>query len=135
LGLTLSPSSYASIGAALFLAILCALAISTILGALAESIKDVQSLIMPLMIVIMMPYILSMITDINSLSLLPKYLMYAIPFTHAFTTMPNLYSGNYQQITFGILYELFFFIVIVSIAGRIFSSDKILTLKLKLRKR
>jgi ABC-2 type transport system permease protein len=135
LGLTLSPSNYAILGIVLFFTILCALSISTILGALAENAKGVQSLLMPLMILVMMPYLLSMFTDIGTLSPIPRYLMYAIPFTHAFTAMPNIYAGNYQAIFYGILYEAAFFAFFVYIAGRIFSSDKILTLKLRVRKR
>ncbi len=131
LGLTYSTTGYIILGVALFIAILCALAMAMILGVLAEDFRSAQSMIMPLIFLVMIPYFISIFADINSLSLPVKIFILAIPFSHPFLTTQNLYLQNYTFILGGILYMLIVFGVLVVFAARIFSTDKILTMKLK----
>jgi ABC-2 type transport system permease protein len=42
-----------------------------------------------------------------------------------------MFLGNYKDVVFGMLYMAAFFTVLVVLAGRIFSSDKVLTMKLR----
>jgi ABC-2 type transport system permease protein len=135
LGLTFSFSGYLLLGGTLFLAILCALAIATILGAFAEDAKSANGLISPLMVLIMIPYFLTMFLDINTLSPAVKTLVYAIPFSYPFMAAPNIFLHNYSIIFYGMAYQAIMFIVFVYIASRIFSTDKIITLKLSFGKK
>lgn len=135
LGLALTANSYIILGISLFFAILCALALATILGVLAEDYRSAQSLIMPLIFLVMIPYFLSFFSDPNTLSLPAKILLWAIPFSHPFLTTQNLLLENYQAVLYGILYMILFFIVLIVIAARIFSTDKVLTMKLKFRRK
>jgi ABC-2 type transport system permease protein len=135
LGLNLSPESYVMLGIVLFLGILVALAIALVLGAFADNIKSVQSLIMPLMVLLLIPYMTTLITDVQTLPTSFKVFLYAIPFTYTFQAMPNLYVHNYTLVLLGAAYELFCFIVFIVIAAKLFSSDQILTLKLPWMKR
>jgi len=135
LGLAMTTKGYIILGISLFFAILCALAMATILGVLAEDYRSAQSLILPLIFLVMIPYFLSFFSDINSLSLPARILVLAIPFSHPFLTTQNLLLGNYQAIFGGILYMLVFFIVLIIFAARIFSTDKVLTMKLKFRRK
>ncbi|TDB38182.1 MAG: ABC transporter permease [Actinobacteria bacterium] len=130
LGLTLGVGDYALLGLSMFGAILVALAFALILGAFAENVKAVQSLLAPLMVLLMVPYFLSLFIDINSLAPLARTLVLAIPFSHAFLAAPNLFLGNTGAVVGGSLYELAWFAVLVVVAGRIFSSDRLLTMKL-----
>ncbi len=133
LGLTYSTTGYVILGLALFIAILCALALAMILGVLAEDFRSAQTMIMPLIFLVMIPYFISLFADMNTLSLPAKILIMAIPFSHPFLTTQNLYLQNYGAIWAGILYMLVVFAVLVVLAARIFSTDKILTMKLKLK--
>lgn len=135
LGLSLNTNSYFILGISLFLAILCALALATILGVLAEDYRSAQSLIMPLIFLVLIPYFLSFFSDINSLSLPVKVFVLAIPFSHPFLTTQNILLENYQAVFYGILYMVLVFIVLVILAARIFSTDKVLTMKLKFRRK
>lgn len=135
LGLVLDVKGYVLLGLSLFLSILIALAISIILGAFAEDVKKVQGLIAPIIFLPMIPYIVSMIVDINSVSPALRYFIYAIPFSHPFLASPNLFLHRYDIVLYGILYQAVVFTVFVIIAGRIFSSDKILTMKLNFNRR
>jgi ABC-2 type transport system permease protein len=135
LGLTFSTTGYLVLGLALFLAILAALALSMILGVLAEDLRSAQTMIMPIMIMVMIPYFFSLFTDLNSVSLPIKLLVLAIPFSHPFLVPQNLYLGNWGMIAGGLGYLFVVFAVLTFFAARIFSTDKILTMKLRLGKK
>ena len=135
LGLYFDTSGYLILGAALFLAILVALALAMILGVLAEDFRSAQNMIMPLMFMVMIPYFLSLFADINTVSLPVKIFILAIPFSHPFLVSQNLYLGNYGMIFGGLAYMLVVFSVLVVFAARVFSTDRILTMKLRFGKK
>jgi ABC-2 type transport system permease protein len=135
LGLALDAKALVVLGVSLFFAILCALALATILGVLAEDFRSAQSLIMPMIFLIMIPYFISMFTDLKSLPLPVKIFLLAIPFSHPFLATQNIFLENYGAVFFGILYMALFFTVMVVIAARIFSTDRVLTMKLRWRKK
>ena len=135
LGLTFNTTGYVILGLSLFLAILVALALAMILGVLAEDFRSAQNMIMPLMFMVMIPYFLSLFADINTVALPIKIFILAIPFSHPFLVSQNLYLGNYGMIAAGLVYMLIVFVVLVIFAARVFSTDKILTMKLSLGKK
>jgi len=135
LGLYFSTSGYVILGLAIFLAILVALALAMILGVLAEDFRSAQNMIMPLTFMVMIPYFISLFADINTIALPVKILILAIPFSHPFLVSQNLYLGNYGMIAAGLAYMLVVFVVLVVFAARVFSTDKILTMKLRFGKK
>jgi ABC-2 type transport system permease protein len=135
LGLTFDSTGYIVLGLALFLAILVALALAMILGVLAEDFRSAQNMIMPLMFMVMIPYFVSMFADLNTMSLPLKVFILLIPFTHPFLVSQNLYLGNYTMIAAGLGYMLLVFVALTVFAARVFSSDKILTMKLRFGKK
>lgn len=135
LGVTLNTGDLIIIGLQLFLSILIALSVSIILGSLTNDIKSVQNVITPLMITLLFPYMLSMFVDINTLPILPKLLLYLIPFTHTFTTPSNLYLDNYVIAFSGLAYQIVFLAVSISLATALFNSDKIFTLNISFGKK
>lgn len=135
LGLTFSTGGYAILGLSIFLAILVALAAAMILGVLAEDLRSAQSMMMPLMFMVMIPYFISLFADLKTMSLPLKVFVLAIPFTHPFLVSQNLYLGNYGMIAAGLGYMLLVFAVLVVYAAKIFSTDKILTMKLRFGKK
>jgi ABC-2 type transport system permease protein len=135
LGLYFNTSGYVVLGLSLFLAILVALAMAMILGVLAEDFRSAQNMIMPLMFMVMIPYFISLFADINSVSLPIKIFILIIPFSHPFLVSQNLYLGNYGMIAGGLAYMLVVFVILVVFAARVFSTDKILTMKLRFGKK
>ncbi|MFA5927565.1 MAG: ABC transporter permease [Patescibacteria group bacterium] len=135
LGLRLGANDYILLGLSLFGSILVALAIALILGAFTEDVKSVQGAITPLMVLMVIPYILVLFLDFNSLSPSLRWLVYAIPFSHPFLAAPNLFLGNVLPVIYGIVYEFVVFFLFLSIAAKIFSTDKIMTLKLSFGKK
>ena len=135
LGLYFDTTGYVILGLSLFLAILVALALAMILGVLAEDFRSAQNMIMPLMFMVMIPYFVSMFADLNTMSLPLKVFLLLIPFTHPFLVSQNLYLGNYTMIAAGLGYMLLVFVALTVFAARVFSSDKILTMKLRFGKK
>jgi ABC-2 type transport system permease protein len=131
LGLVLDARGYFLLGVSLFFAILCALAMATILGVLAEDFRSAQSLIMPVIFLVMIPYFLSFFSDIRTLSTPVRLLVLAIPFSHPFLASQNILLEEYAAVYYGILYMAVFFAVLVFLAARIFSTDRVLTMKLR----
>lgn len=135
LGLVFTPEGYFFLGVSLFFAILCGLALAVILGVLAKDLKSAQSLVMPITLLVLIPYFLTMFSDFNSLSFPLKILIWAIPFSHPFLATQNILLANYPPVLYGILYMFTVFAILVLLAARIFSSDRVLTMKLQLRRK
>lgn len=130
LGLSLSMVDYLLIGVQLFLTIMICLSVSLILGAMANDTKSSQSVMMPIMMLAMVPYLISMMSDINSLPMIFKVIVYAIPFTHTFSAMPNLMFGNNLIFFGGLIYQVIVFLACMFFALKLFKSDKIFTISL-----
>lgn len=135
LGLNMGGVEYLLLGIQLFLTILIALAISMILGALAKDVKSAQTLTMPLMMFAMIPYFITMFTDVNSLPTIGKVLVYLIPFTHTFTASSNILFDNMPLFFIGMVYQIIVLAIVLFLAVRIFSTDKIFTMTLELKKK
>lgn len=128
LGLTLTPVSYILFAVQLFLTLAIGLAISLILGAMATDIKSVQTLTMPIMIAVMIPFFITMFADINEMSSVIKLVAYAIPFTHTYTALTNLMNGEMVLFWGGLAYQLVFFVVCMFLAVKVFTTDKLFTM-------
>lgn len=132
LGLNLVLSDYLLIGLQLFCTIMICLSVSIILGALIDDAKNVQNMLMPIMMCAMVPYMISILADINELPMVLRILVYAIPFTHTFTAVPNLMFGNNMLFIIGLIYQIIVFIVCIFFSLRLFMSDKLLTVSLNM---
>ncbi len=132
LGLNLVFSDYLLIGLQLFCTIMICLSVSIILGALIDDAKNVQNMLMPIMMCAMVPYMISILADINDLPMVLRILVYAIPFTHTFTAVPNLMFGNNMLFIIGLIYQIIVFIVCICFSLRLFMSDKLLTVSLNM---
>lgn len=134
LGLTFNTTSYILLGICLFFAILCALSLSMILAVFAEDVQSAQTLLTPIMVLLLIPYFLSLFLDLNSLPLIAKILIFLIPFSHPFLASQYLIFGNTLPIIYGIIYMAIFFLICLFIATKIFSSDRILTKGIKIKR-
>ncbi|MBO5163763.1 MAG: ABC transporter permease [Ruminococcus sp.] len=130
LGLTLGGVDYVLVGLQLFLTIMICLSVSLMLGALVNDTKQAQTMVMPLMFAAMIPYMISMFADINSLPIVIRLIVYAIPFTHTFSAIPNLMFGHMGIFFAGLVYQIIAFAFCMFFALRLFKSDKILTVSL-----
>ena len=130
LGLSLSAGQYVLVGVQMVLSILIALSIAMILGVLAKDAKSAQTLLMPITISTMIPYFLSMVSDISSLPIALRAVVYAIPFSHTFMATENAMFQNTAVYIGGLIYQAVFLAVCIKIALSIFMSDKIFTMSI-----
>jgi len=135
LGLVMTPVSYLLLGASLFLAILCALSLSMILGLFTQDVRSAQTMGMAIVLLAVFPFFVLMIKDLESLPLALKLILYLIPFSHPTIATKALIFGNYLPVIGGMAYMGLFAAVAMYICVRIFSTDKILTARFSFRKR
>lgn len=128
LGLSLSPADYVLFALQLFLTLAIGLAVSLILGAMATDVKSVQTLTMPIMIAVMIPFFVSMFADFSDMSGVFKIILYAIPFTHTYTALTNLMNGDIIVFWAGLAYQAVFFAVCMFLAVKMFTTDKLFTM-------
>lgn len=129
LGLKMTTGGYLLLGVQMLLSLLITLAISLILGALAKDAKSSQSLMLPIMAMAIIPYMLSMFIDFESLGAL-KWVLYAIPYTHTFMAQSNIILHNTAMYTGGLIYQIVLLIICMTAAVKLFMSDKIFTISL-----
>jgi ABC-2 type transport system permease protein len=133
LGLAPSLLGYLLLGISLFVTLLSALALAVIMSAFSEDVRGAQSLVGNLTPIIIIPALVLMYLDVNSLPLALKILIYALPYSHPIIATRAVTMGDYWTVVFGIVYVTVFTLVIMYAASRLFATEKILTAKLKFR--
>lgn len=135
LGLAPTIASYTVMGISIFMALLSALALAISLSIFAEDVRGAQALVGPLSVLFIVPMIFTMFTDVNTLPFPLSIILLAIPFTHSMLAVSVSYTGNYIGAIGGIAYMAIFTVVVLYIASRLFGTEKILTARLKLKRK
>jgi len=135
LGLVPSPLGYALLGISLFVTLLSALALAVIISAFSEDVRGAQALVGYLYPIVFVPAMVLIYLDVNTLPPALKAVLYAIPYSHPIIASKAIVLGDYTTVAFGIIYVAAFTIVIMYIASRLFATEKILTAKLKFKRR
>lgn len=125
LGLELGAGDYVLIGLSVFAALLAGLCMATILGTFASSYRQAQSLTFPIIGMAMLPMMLTMFMDFETMSPVLKIVTFAIPFSHPMMSMQALMLDNYFLVISGIAYSIVFTGVMVAITVRIFTTDRV----------
>jgi ABC-2 type transport system permease protein len=126
-GLVLDATDYVLVGVSLFLAVLGALTLCMLLGAMARDYKSAQSLTLPVSLLAMVPLFILMMKDFATLPTAIQGALFLIPFTHPMMAMNNLMFDDYTLVLAGIGYELVFVIVTIAIAVWIFKKDMLVS--------
>ena len=135
LNFSLNAGDLFLIGLQMFMTILIALSVSIILGALAKDAKSTQTLVMPIMIAIMLPFMMTILGGSSSESSMIGIIMSIIPFTHTFRALDNIAFGNMTAYWLGFLYQAACLVICLILAVKIFTTDKIFTVSLNFRGR
>ncbi len=135
IGLAPELFGYAILGASLFVSLLSALALAVVVSVFAEDVRGAQSLLAFAYLPLFIPMLVLMFTDINALPLTMRIVLLAIPFTHPMLAARAMITGDYFTAIWGIGYVTIFTLVILYVAARIFATEKILTMQLRLRRR
>jgi len=125
--LTLTTSDFLLIGISLFITLIAALALCMLLGTMAKNYKSAQTLTFPVTMLAMIPMFVTMFADFDTLPLVLKGLLFAIPFSHPMMASRALIFNDYLLVIGGIIYVLIFAIVTISIVVWVFKTDRLLT--------
>jgi len=132
-GLTLGMKDYFLVGVSVFITLLAALSLCMILGTFAENYKSAQTLNLPIVLLAIVPMFLTIMKDFDTLPLLLKIIVFAIPFSHPMMAMRSLMFDNYLLVLSGIVYVVIFSAAMMWIIVKIFSTERVLTAKLSLK--
>jgi ABC-2 type transport system permease protein len=130
LGLSITPGQAALVVLEIFIAISIGLCMALILGALATDAQSLSTLMLPVMLLIMIPFFVSIFMDINTLGTAGKIFLYIIPFTHAYAALGNLMFGHTLVFWAGLAYQIVFLGILMFAAVKIFTSDLLFTMRL-----
>lgn len=126
-GLTLSGPDFILVGISLFITLICALALCMLLGTFAKNFKSAQTLVFPVTMLAMIPMFITMFFDFDTLPMIFRVLVFAIPFAHPMIATRALIFDNYVLVISGIVYVLIFAIVTITIVVWVFKTDRLLT--------
>ena len=126
-GLTLSTQDFVLVGISLFIALISALALCMLLGTFAKNYKSAQTLVFPVIMFAMIPMFITMFADFDTLPLVLKGLLFAIPFSHPMMATRALIFNDYLLVIGGIIYVTIFALVTIFIVVWVFKTDRLLT--------
>lgn len=126
-GLSLGAGDYLLVGVSLFLALMSGLSLSMLLGTFAESFKSAQTLIFPVIALAMIPMFFTMFMDFDTMPMVLKAFIFAIPFSHPMMAFHALMFNEYWLVLAGIGYMVLFDIVVIYAVVRVFNTDRLLT--------
>ena len=134
LGLTITPLGFMLLGISLFLAITSSLAMAITVASFTEDVRSAQTVVGYLYIPVFIPSFILMFIDIKSLPIHLQFILYAIPFTHPILATKAAILEDYMTIILGIIYVLALTIAILYITAKLFTTEKILTMRISFKK-
>lgn len=126
-GLTMGPLDWVILMVVLFLSIFSALGICMILGAFTKNYKMAQTMTLPISGLALIPMFIFMFASWETLPMVGKAFIFAIPFSHPMMAMDNLMFGNITLVLAGIGYLLVFDIITILITVKTYNSDILIT--------
>ncbi|AFK22994.1 putative Na+ efflux ABC transporter membrane protein NatB [Pyrococcus sp. ST04] len=134
LGLRVTPYGMFLFAVIIFLAITFAISISMLLGVFAEDTKSASTLVTAVLMPMLFPTFIFMVTDVQTLPPLVRYILYAIPFSHPVLASRAMILGEYSM-----MYRSIGYLVVVSgitlyLTAKFFRTEKILTAKIRFKR-
>lgn len=138
-GLTLEisfdPISIVLTGLIFFLALLFSAALGLTVSVIAQDTKSAESLATAVVMPTMLVAFIIMFMDISSLPFYMQAMIYAFPYTYLMEGLKYVYIGKYTFFLLGIIDNLLAALLMLSLISRIFTSERILTMKIRFGRR
>lgn len=134
LGLVPSSLALLLVGLTVFVTIVSALALAICIAVFAGDVRGAQSLIGPLNMIIVVPAMVLMFADIDILPIAAQIVLYAIPYTHSILATKAALIGDYLTVAWSLLYISLFTVVVLYVAAKIFTTERVITAKISLRR-
>lgn len=135
LGLTITPKGAILFALVMFLTIAFALGFAMFLAIFAEDVQSANTVVSAGIMPLAFPVFVLMFTDIETLPAVFKYLLMALPFSHPILAFRAMLMGQYSSIYPSIIYLTILATTMLYITARFFSTEKVLTAKLRFGRR
>ncbi|MCX8189058.1 MAG: ABC transporter permease [Nitrososphaeria archaeon] len=135
LGISITPVGYILMGVVFFLSIVAALAIAVSFSVFSEDVRSAQASMGYLIIIVIIPTLILMFVDLNTLPLTIQIPIYLIPFTHTMVASKSIMMGEYSMVLINIIYLALFTIIILYVAAKLFTTEKIFTAKISFKRK
>lgn len=135
IGLSISPVGLGLLAISIFMAVLAALSLAMILAVFTQDVRSAQSLVSFTIMPLVFPALILMFADINTLPTILKIILLALPFSHPTIAARAVIMNSYGIVLGGIAYQAIFTLVVLYIAARMFSTERVVTAKLSFRKK
>lgn len=128
---TLTGVDYALFGLSLFFALVAGLSLFVVIASFAKDYRGSQAFGFPLSMLGVVPMLITIFKDFHTLPFALKLFVFVIPFSHPMIAIKELMLNNPGFVMSGILYSIFFSLVFMILATRIYNSERILVGKVK----
>lgn len=130
-GIGLQPLGIVLLGITIFVTLVSGLALAISLAVFTDNVRSAQSLTGILIVPVVIPSIILMFTDLELLPTAVQWVLLAIPYTHSIIASKAAFLGNYDIVLRSIVYISAFTVVVLYIAARIFSTERIITARIR----
>jgi ABC-2 type transport system permease protein len=130
-GVGLQPLGYLLVGIIIFVTLVSGLAMAISLAVFTDNVRSAQSLTGFLIIPVIIPAIILMFTDLEMLPRTVQWVLLLIPYTHSIVASKAAFLDKYIVVLRSIVYISGFTVVVLYLAARIFSTDRILTARIR----
>ena len=125
--LGITPLGFLLVGIVIFVTLVSALAMAMSVAVFADNVRSAQSFTGVLITPIMIPSIVLMFSDIEMLPPAFQTILLIIPYTHSIIATKAAFLGNYFQVIRSIFFISIWTVVVLYIAAKIFSTERIIT--------
>ncbi|MEM3544461.1 MAG: ABC transporter permease [Nitrososphaerota archaeon] len=134
--LSLSSSGAVILMLTIFVAMLLTMSIGILVGVLAEDVRGSQQLVGAATFLPMFPaFFLTAFINIDELAFPASLIMMLNPYTHFFRAIDYVYAGKYLEALSATAVTGLFTLVFLTISAWLFSGEKLITLKVSLKKK
>lgn len=134
MGLLPDAQGYGLLVATLMLAFLSALSLAVLLACYAKDIYGAQALLGALYLPVFLPSIILSFTPVEILPGPLQALLYALPFSYPSLAARAIFTHAYAPIWVGVVWQAVFTVVVLYFAARMFTTERLLTARLGLRR-
>ena len=135
LNLTVKPISVILMGIIFFLSLLFSSALGLSVSVLAQDTKSAESLASTIIFPVMIIAFIIMFIDISNLPQYAQIIIYLIPYTYLMEGIKYLFMGNIELFLIGIAVNLIGAVIMLSLVSKIFTTERILTMKVRFGRR
>ena len=135
LQLSFDPIAIGLTGLIFFLSLLFSAALGLTVSVIAQDTRSAESLATAVVMPTMLVAFIVMFMDLSSLPFYVQAILYAFPYTYLMEGLKYVYIGKYEFFVLGIIDNLVAAIIMLSLISRIFTSERILTMKIRFGKK